>query len=841
MALWDRNKHPLARLKAREWTNDEDRKTLFRDVTGRSDIKLKDILWTLTASEPEIRQLGAMIMPRFNGPSLANGLLDELKDKPFAQQRLLIRHITRCDASDVQTIATRLLQDSDRGRRALGVELVNALPAQTALVLMKGLLKDPNADVRLAGLNKLLELPSALEDRTLREDLLALAQDSDERIRQAVFKAVLSTPRKDNSLLPILIAGMKDESYNVQQLCAQALGERVRSGDAELETRLIELLSDGSNTVRSAVIKALLQSPNRQRVIRSYLEHTRSMAGWVRERALQSLKSFAEDLIDPIVELMQDPDEEIRLLALVVGGNFEDKRCVQPIIGLLKDKDWWTRATAAETLGRIADPKATPALVGLLKDEEARWTAIEALGNIRDPASVSALLQYATDPAVEIRLAIVNALGGMISQPGVLDALEARARTDESQPVRDRALEQLKAGLAGPKPGRDLQAIAEAGRQHTVEVGTSSLERLLIEVRNKGGSDLHLSVGLPPLFRLHGDLQRQEGEPLTAPDVKEMLESILTETQKALLEQHLQLDLCYTVPNVGRYRANLFVQRIGMGGVFRVIPNLIPTLKDIGMPPHMTDLANYHQGLIVVAGPSGSGKSTTLAALINLFNEQKRAHILTIEDPVEFVHPMKNSLVNQREVGKHTQSFANALRGALREDPDVIVVGEMRDNETMRMALEASETGHLVVATLNTTAAPKTIDRLIESFPPAEQSQVRMALSESLKAIICQNLLPKKDGEGRVALFELLMGTPTARALIRDNKTYQMLSAMQTGKAQGMRTVDMSLQELVQQGVISAETAWLRARDKSIFESLVSDRFLRDALQDPSEGASSSA
>jgi twitching motility protein PilT len=314
--------------------------------------------------------------------------------------------------------------------------------------------------------------------------------------------------------------------------------------------------------------------------------------------------------------------------------------------------------------------------------------------------------------------------------------------------------------------------------------------------------------------------------------IKVLASSILTDRQRQILDEKLQIDFCYTIPNVGRYRANVFIQRLGMGAVFRVIPGIVPTFRDIGMPTHMTDLVNYHQGLIVVAGPSGAGKSTTLAALVNLFNENKRAHILTIEDPVEFVHPMKNCLVNQREVGKHTQSFAAALKGALREDPDVIMVGEMRDNETMKMALEAGETGHLVIATLNTTAAPKTVDRLIESFPPAEQQQVRTALSESLKAVICQNLMPRADGKGRVALFEILMGSPTVRTLIRDSKTYQLLSAMQIGRSQGMRTVDMSLLELVQQKAITPEAAYLRALDKSTFEPMVKPSFLREMVGD---------
>lgn len=827
MALWDRNKPPLARLKAREWSNEEDRKSLFRDVMSKSDLKLKEVLWTLTAPEPDIRQLGSMLLPRFAGTGLGQALLDELRDKSAAQQRLLIRHMTRCEPADLQMITARLLSDSDRSRRALGLELVSALPIQSAMSLIRVLIKDPSPEVRLTGVNKLLEAPGSLEERSLRDELLILAQDPDERIRQSVFRAVLQAPRRDPVLLPILLAGLRDESYNVQQLCAQALGERLRQGDGELEQRLVELLSDGSTSVRSAVIKALMLSPERQRVVRRYLEQTRLLAGWVRERALQSLKTFAEDLMEPIIELMQDPDEEVRLLALVVGGNFEDKRCVEPIIGLLRDQDWWTRTTAAETLGRIGDRRATQPLIALLNDEEARWTAIEALGQLKDPSAMPALMACAQDDAPELRLAAVDALSLLGSRAEILEVLETRARQDSSQTVRDRALEKLRS-LNPSGIGRDLEAIAEASRQHTVSVGNTRLEQLLIDVRNQGGSDLHLSVGQPAIFRMHGELVRQRMTALSATEIQEMIHSILGEHQKTILTEQLQLDLCHTVSNVGRYRANVFVQRLGMGGIFRVIPNLIPTLKDVGMPPHMSELVHYHQGLIVVAGPSGSGKTTTLAALVNLFNEQKRLHILTIEDPVEFVHPMKNSLVNQREVGKHTQSFAQALKGALREDPDVIVVGEMRDNETMRMALEASETGHLVIATMNTTTAAKTVDRLIESFPPAEQPQVRMALSESLKAVISQNLLPKKDGKGRVALHEILVGTPSARALIRDNKTFQLPNVMILGRNAGMRTIDMSLQQLLQEGAISGETAWLRARDKTLFDDKVSDRFVRE-------------
>ena len=832
MGLLDRRKSPLARLASRDWSNDDDRKAIFRQVAAKKDLKLKEMIWMLTAPEAEIRQLGVMLLQRFSGPSLANALLDELKDKNPAQQRLLIRHMARCDPQDVQNIATRLLSDPDRRRRAMGVELVNALPVEGARTLVMELLRDPSAEARVTGLTKLLEDPNVFKDPNLKSTILGMAKDSDEQIRLAVIRTVLNAPDRDEEMEKIIVAGMRDESYNIQQLAAEYLASRIKQGDEQLETQLIELLSDGSTSVRTAVIKALLQSPDRNRVIRNYLSYARTLAGWVRDRALESLKAFSNDLIEPVIELMNDEDEEIRLLALGVGGNFEDKRCVEPICTLLQTGDWWTKVTAAETLGRIGDPRAVPYLVEALKSEDARWTALESLGKLKDPSSIPAILAYLEDPAAEIRVAAAETLAVFEPDDRIVQAIEKLAREDQSRSVRDRALELVRKLEEKRGSTRRLDELEAAARRTSALGEVNELEQLLIDIRNKEGSDLHLSVGVPPMGRIYGELQRMTEEELSAERIEQLVRMILTDRQIKLLEENLQLDFCYNIPNVGRYRTNVFIQRLGWGAVFRVIPGTVPTFQDINMPSHMTDLVNYHQGLIVVAGPSGSGKSTTLAALVNLFNENKRAHVLTIEDPVEFVHPMKNCLINQREVGKHTQSFANALKGALREDPDVIMVGEMRDNETMKMAMEAAETGHLVIATLNTTTAPKTVDRHIESFPPAEQGQVRAALSESLKAVICQNLMPRADGKGRVGLFEILMGTSTSRNMIRDNKTYQLLSAMQIGKNQGMRTVDMSLMELMKRKLITPEAAYLRAKDKENFEPYVSETFLREALGD---------
>jgi twitching motility protein PilT len=294
-----------------------------------------------------------------------------------------------------------------------------------------------------------------------------------------------------------------------------------------------------------------------------------------------------------------------------------------------------------------------------------------------------------------------------------------------------------------------------------------------------------------------------------------------------VLEQQHQLDFCYYIPQAGRYRGNVFHDHKGYNAVFRVIPEKPPTIQELGLPAHLAEIADYHQGLVLICGPSGSGKSTTMAALVNLFNETRSDHVLMMEDPVEFVHPFKNCLINQREVGSNTRSFARALRAALREDPDVIVIGELRDNESITLALTAAETGHIVLGTLNSTSAPKAIDRILSSFPVGEQPQIRASLSESLKYVIAQRLLPAREGRKQVAAFEVLKGTTNIANMIRDEKTYQIYSAMQIARSQGMQTFDEALKDLVKREQITAETAYMAANKKEEFEPLLSADFLK--------------
>jgi twitching motility protein PilT len=338
---------------------------------------------------------------------------------------------------------------------------------------------------------------------------------------------------------------------------------------------------------------------------------------------------------------------------------------------------------------------------------------------------------------------------------------------------------------------------------------------LLVFGVEQGASDCHLSAGEPPMIRIHGDLKKLDHPAMSREQVHALIYDIMGDAQRKTFEETHECDFSFEMGSIARFRVNVFLQRKGEGAVFRTIPTKIQTLDELGMPPILRQLCDKEKGLILVTGPTGSGKSTTLAAMVDDLNNTYEGHILTIEDPVEFVHQSKKCLVNQRELGPHTHSFANALRAALREDPDVILVGEMRDLETIQLALTAAETGHIVFGTLHTSSAPKTVDRIIDVFPPSQQSQIRAQFAESIEAVITQTLLKKKGG-GRTAALEIMTGTTAVRNLIREGKIHQIPGTMQVSQKDGMQTMDMALVNLINRGIITREEAQSKSMNPNL-------------------------
>lgn len=356
--------------------------------------------------------------------------------------------------------------------------------------------------------------------------------------------------------------------------------------------------------------------------------------------------------------------------------------------------------------------------------------------------------------------------------------------------------------------------------------------KLVVET---GASDLHLSVGNPPLIRLHGDLQRVKYKALEEDELREMLYEIAPEEVIKRFEEEGEVDFGLEIPGLARFRVNYYKERKGIAAAFRIIPTRVKTIEELGLPLVLNKLALLPKGLVLVTGPTGSGKSTTLAAIIDYANRMRYDHIITIEDPIEFIHEPKNCLINQREVGTHTKSFANALRAALREDPDIILVGEMRDRETIMLALEATLTGHLVLSTLHTISAAQTINRIIDVFPPEEQAQIRATLSEALRAVISQTMFKRIDRPGRIVALEILIATPAVRNLIREGKVHQIPSMIQTGKKYGMMSLDDCIMDYLSRGIISPEEAFIKAVDKSRFLPFVQNREIVDFTEIPGQ------
>jgi twitching motility protein PilT len=645
--------------------------------------------------------------------------------------------------------------------------------------------------------------------------------EKDEGARLRAVSSIASPPLERN--LPALVEAAGDSSEPVWQMAMKAIEAIAATGSAAWPARIMPLLSSTNPQVRERA-GALLAPQEPHLLADAFIGAYRNVFGPPRDRAVEASRALGRRFLASLVDRAGDYDQTGANLAASLAVAMRSPEVVPLCIRLLTQPDWWLRQRASDALAEIRDERGLQPLLDLLRDRESDLSAAAALGIWGTPKALPGLLEAYKRGAMDLRLEILEAFA-KINDPRIPALLQNISTVDPEPIVREKAHRLL-------RPGRrdDRATTPESDTPRTFErvdfasMPSLTLDALLTEARARDASDLHLAVNAIPHLRVNGTIDALAVAPLSEEEVERMLHPLLTEAQRAELAEKRSLDFCLARGDLGRFRTNVFYQRKGIDAVFRLIPPQIPTFESAGIPASLKDLVEYSQGLILVTGAAGTGKTTTLAAFVDLINRTESCHILTVEEPIEYVHRSRQSLVNQREVGIHTQSFAKALRQALREDPDVIMVGELRDLETISLAITASETGHLVFGTLHTASAAGTVDRVIDAFPAGQQGAVRQVLADSLKAVITQHLLPRRDGTGRIAAFEILRITPNVAGLVREAKTHQIHSAIQTGATHGMQTMDSAMLKLVADKIADPRAAFDRALRKEAFEPYLDRR-----------------
>jgi twitching motility protein PilT len=830
MALFQSDlKETVRRLSNKDFASAEERDELLGRLAAAEGLRARDLVWMLFRPDRALRDAAVKLLVQIADPESVDAFINEARGKPETALRSATGNLAAIGLPGIEQRLAQMLAPPPRETK--DTKEIQAISRRVLLDLPVTEANEPllwQVATSTGGEEKLqflTRLAAANLTKTGLANWRELASDPEDAVRERAIEVLAK--RAPQASIDLLMQELPHAREQTRNTIVTALTALASSQGLAIAEKLLRLVASGDAGTRAAAMKILIGVGDPGGVLKRLIRFVNALAGFVRTRALESVAGFADALLPATIELLRDPDADVRSGALSIASAFNNPAIVPAAIELLKDPDWWIRISAADVLGRLKDPRSVEPLVASLADPEVKWSAVEALGRIADPRALQSLGRLLGDPAADVRIEVVQALRNF-KHPQVKNAMMQVAQKDVDRSVRARAIDLLDEICP---PGDPARAEVDAIRVQALAASSNKedprFNKLLVATRNQSASDFHLTVGQPPMLRIAADLLRAQGDPFTAETTEAMLKEILTEAQWRVLEKEHQLDFCYFIPQAGRYRGNVFFDHRGYNAVFRVIPEKPPTIAEIGLPKQLEEIADYHQGLVIICGPSGSGKSTTLAALVNLFNETRSDHVLMMEDPVEFVHPFKQCLVNQREVGTHTVSYARALRAALREDPDVIVIGELRDNESISLALTAAETGHIVLGTLNSTSAPKAVDRIISSFPIDEQPQVRASLSESLKYVIAQRLLPSKETRKLVAAFEILKGTSTVASMIRDEKTFQIYSAMQIGRSQGMQTFDEALRDLIERQKIAPETAYMAAVKKEDFEPLVSPEFLR--------------
>ncbi len=795
----------LQKLKAHQWQSNAELQETLEEFSGQPNLTVDDVLWMTIDIDP-LRKFAATILAKTEYPERNMKIIGFSKGKMPKQRESLLQLLVELNGASLSRLV-RLWASKEEYLRQVALEVLPSVDADHAIPVASMLLSDEMPANRLKAMSYLVS--------TGRPDVLwhciTLLEDPDEEIRFKTIQGLLhySDPR----FFPILLKLLQCEDVQrIRDAAIQALLYLVQSAPERYEDEVLQFLKDSDAVLRNIAARLLSQGDSR-RILRKFLIAFMDTFGWVRERAIRSLKEESDRFTEGIIQLLNDADQKVRCLAENIAVTIENPKIISSLMGLLQSQDWWIRYSAAEMLARSGDPRAFQPLVQMLESEENRLFAIQALGLLKNPKAIEHFNRLSPDANGEEKLEMLEALNN-INHPGAIPLLKTLYQK-ETDYVRTKAAELVSRMSGTAVNGSTKEEIQAVDPKTISSPETGDFLRYAISL---GASDLHLSVGCKPTARIHRSLVALDYPELSQIDVQRLAVECMNDTQMSRFATQRHVDYCYKENGLGRFRTNVFLERNGMHATFRIIPRTVPRYDSVGLSPNLRDLAYLHQGLVLITGPSGCGKTTTLAAFVDLINETRNVHVITIEDPIEYVHTNKKSLISQRELGSHTNSYSTALRSALREDPDVILIGEMRDLETVRMAITAAETGHLVLSTLHTTSAANSIDRVISSFPPQEQPLVRTMLSESLKAVVSQVLLPNPNKDGLVPAFEILFVTQAVASLIREAKTFQIPSVQQTRQDLGMCLLDQSLLKLLEQKKADPTAAFARAINKELVE-----------------------
>lgn len=803
--------------------------------------KHTDLCQLLGAPEPEVRRAAGIVLRQVGGQSASDILMELVKDRGFAGRQEALDALMPKAGHHAVPLAQRVVQFGEPHERQhalkyLGDPRLMAKDPQAAIRAIVTALDDNEPRVAAQSLLSLSQLATEEEyfahlgpraDTTNLARLKAIIDGArrytSERtvafltkkfrggpnaVRLAVLDATAQIAQ--DNVLPILLEALSHQRIDVRTRAAEVLAELGTGGKVDVARTIIWLLRSRDTNVRRLAVEVAKKvgDPNGE-LAPKLLRFLRDEDWWVRERVMDALAEMSgEGLTRHLVAYLKDPSDVVRRFA--VGGlvRLKDARAIGAIVNsAMNDTDWWVREQAIVALGELGDKRSIPYLLQVMNTHPTeKLVCIEALSALEAKEAAPKVAECLKDEDPSIRLAAIRCLG-VLGDRSTAPLLETLGR-DASFAVRTAVNELLtRWNLAG-----------EVGSMSS-EGSMNALDRLLAAVAQVGADDLLLASGRHPYVKKLGKITQLSKTVLTDEQVRGILFPHLSAVQLTELEQMHDVDFSYEVKARGlRFRGHIFHQMIGISAVFRIVKNEIPDIDKLGLPSIVRTFGSLKNGLVLIGGPTGSGKSTTLAALIDDINRNSSRHIVTIEDPIEVVHSRNKSLINQREVGTHTPSFVSALRSTLRQDPDVLLVGELRDLPTISFAVSAAETGHLVFGTVHTVSADTSVDRLINAFPGGQQQQVRAMLSDTLRAVCCQHLLRTANGKGRALAVEVMLNNDAVANMIRKGKTFQIPSVIATSRELGMQSMDSELIRLLRAGVVTYEEGYMKAMDKKAFE-----------------------